>query len=252
MMNKPCLIINTVSKNCDLWDMFISQFDKHCLNDLFDKKYVFVDECPREWPPDYTVIKYNKDEVYQQQFVSCIKAVPEEMCVYISEDYILYDTVKHETIKKYMKILDTEPQLSFIRFMKGGIPSVQSPPYRKYANLYEMHHAFPYFYTNQAALWRTRDLEKIHVQGPPLHIAVEEWQNSFEYRATETCKKLDIQGVFCYHGEKKRGIYHYDSKVFPHISTALVKGKWNLSEYPVELPKLLEKYGIDTSIRGEV
>lgn len=50
--------------------------------------------------------------------------------------------------------------------------------------------------------------------------------------------------------EKKRGISHYDSPVFPYIATAINKGKWNLSEYPVELNFLFKKYSIDPTVRG--
>ena len=52
---------------------------------------------------------------------------------------------------------------------------------------------------------------------------------------------------YCYHGEPKRGIYHYDTIVFPHICTALVKGQWNIAEYTIELSPLLKEYNIDDS-----
>jgi hypothetical protein len=38
--------------------------------------------------------------------------------------------------------------------------------------------------------------------------------------------------------------------VYPYIATAIIKGKWNLSEYPIELGDLLSEYKIDKSIRG--
>ena len=34
------------------------------------------------------------------------------------------------------------------------------------------------------------------------------------------------------------------------IATAIIKGKWNLSEYPTELTPLLEKYNINPEVRG--
>jgi hypothetical protein len=51
---------------------------------------------------------------------------------------------------------------------------------------------------------------------------------------------------------KKRGSLHFDSIVYPYIATAIIKGKWNLSEYPNELGDLLNEYKIDKSIRGVV
>ena len=187
---------------------------------------------------------------YRDQFLSGIKHVKEEYCIYISEDYILYDNVQENTINEYNKVLDDNPHLSFIRFIKGGIANLSFPKYAGRKDLFELHHSIPYFYTNQAALWRTRDLEKIHQHGPNLHIANMDYENSFEWRATQTCQELDIKGLFCYHGEKKRGMYHYDSNVFPHIATALVKGKWNISEYQEELLPLVKKYRINIKDRG--
>ena len=63
---------------------------------------------------------------------------------------------------------------------------------------------------------------------------------------------MNMQGLFCYYGEDKRGLYHYDSKVFPHISTALVKGRWNMSEYPQEMTELIKEYKINIMNRGWV
>ena len=71
-----------------------------------------------------------------------------------------------------------------------------------------------------------------------------------EILANNTCRILDMQGLFCYHGEEKRGLYHHDTIVFPYIATALVKGKWNVSEYPEELSALLKEYNINPDIRG--
>lgn len=247
-MDNVALVINTVAKNSDIWPMFFAQLEKHFGRSI--KKYVFVDAGAPELPPDVEVLFYDPAVKYQEQFASCIPSVKEEYCVYISEDYILYEDVRTDLITEFKEILEANPELSFIRFMKGGIADFGFPLFKNYENLFELSNRVTYFYTNQAALWRTRDLEKIHVHGPNLHIANEDWENSFEYRATVTCQELNIRGVYSYYGEAKRGLYHYDSIVFPHISTALVKGKWNLSEYVEELHPLLIKYDIDPSLRG--
>jgi hypothetical protein len=52
--------------------------------------------------------------------------------------------------------------------------------------------------------------------------------------------------------EKKRGMYHYDSSVFPYIATAINKGKWNYSEYQTELDSLFAEYQINPFERGIV
>jgi hypothetical protein len=53
-------------------------------------------------------------------------------------------------------------------------------------------------------------------------------------------------------GEPRRGIYHYDSFVFPYVATAINKGKWNMTEYSNELNSIFETYGINPFDRGIV
>jgi hypothetical protein len=50
--------------------------------------------------------------------------------------------------------------------------------------------------------------------------------------------------------EKRRGLYHYDSFVYPYVATAINKGKWNLNEYTEELNPIFEEYGINPFERG--
>tara|TARA_R110000744_G_C19355208_1_gene560771 strand:+ start:1233 stop:1988 length:756 start_codon:yes stop_codon:yes gene_type:complete len=248
--DKIAFIVNTISKNNDIWKCFFDSIKQYTTPTLFNKKYIFLDDDLSKISNEYQICKYNPKLTYKQQFCSCIKEVEEEYCIYVSEDYVLCDNVDEQRIKEFKKILRENPSLSFIRLMRGG---VYDGPFEKHSdNLYYVPQNKEYFYTNQAALWRTEDLKKIHDLGPDLHIANKDWQNSFEYQATKICNELNIQGLFCYYGENKRGIYHYDSSIFPHISTALVKGKWNMSEYPIEMGKLVKQYNIDLMKRGWV
>ena len=74
----------------------------------------------------------------------------------------------------------------------------------------------------------------------------------FEPRAQEICKYFKIRGLYTHNGEPKRGELHWDTSVYPYIATAIVKGKWNLSQYEKELGMLLRKYIIDPSDRGTI
>ena len=242
-MKDLCLVINTYSKYSDLWPMFFDSLEEY-LPSL--KRYVFVDE--GEPDENSTTVHYDSANLFRTQFLSCIKEVSEEYCIFISEDYIMYDAPKMDLIEKYKNILDEDKKLSFIRFAKGI--EFYEPEYKSHDDLYVLNNLFPYFYSQTAAIWRTRDLERIFLNSDESHIANEDYENSFEWRATAVCGILDIQGLFCYNGEAKRGIYHYDSAVFPYVATALVKGKWNLSEYKKELEPLLKKYNIDVNNRG--
>ena len=63
---------------------------------------------------------------------------------------------------------------------------------------------------------------------------------------------LNIKALFHYNNEPKRGMHHYDSKIYPYIATAVVKGKWNLTDYPQELIKILNKNNINVDKRGKI
>lgn len=247
-MKDVALIINTISKNYDVWEAFFKQLEKHVSSDFFSKKYVFLDDDLGLIPDDFEILKYDPNVLYRSQFLSCIEQVEEKFCVYISEDYILYDNMDEKKVSSFVDVLLSNDDISFIRFMRGG---VYDQDYKKYdENLFYLHNDKDYFYTNQAALWKTETLKKIHFMGPELHIANKDWQNSFEYQASKVCRELNIQGLFSYYGESKRGLYHYDSIIFPHISTALVKGKWNMSEYSKEMTNIVKKYNINIMKRG--
>ena len=251
MKSKIALVVNTVSKNSDLWKMFFSQIEKHLPKDFFANKYVFVDEKNDDIPSDYSVIIYDKNDVYRDQFLTGIKQVNEEFSLYISEDYILYGDVLVDALLSYQKKMEEDQQICFIRLHRGGVVEYHPMPYRFSDQLFFVDRNIPFYYSQTATIWRTRDLESIHQAGPSLHIGNTDWQNSFEWNANQACLDLNKIGLFVYRLEPKRGMYHYDCSVFPHIATALVKGRWNTSEYRKELTPLISEYKIDIQKRGE-
>jgi hypothetical protein len=251
MKSKIALVVNTVSKNCDLWNMFFSQIDKHIPLNFFSNKYVFVDEPNKTIPDLYTTIIYDKKDVYRDQFLNSIKQVKEEFCLYISEDYILYNDILVDKLLSYQQFMELDNTIAFIRLHRGEVGYSDIIPYNLSNELFYVNRYLPYYYSQTATIWRTKDLEKIHETGPKLHIGNSDWQNSFEWNANTACLNLNKTGLFVYRFESKRGMYHYDSSVFPYIATALVKGRWNISEYKNELIPLINEYGIDITQRGE-
>ena len=238
------IVVNTTSKNSDVWKMFYSQIKKHFPQHV--EIYTFSDVPSTEFVGQ--TFLYDKNLKFRSQFLSCIKKVSERYCIFISEDYILYEDVDVESLEYLRNVLTKNSDLSFIRLFKGISP--QENLYQNSSDLFELSNTDPYFYSQSATLWRTRDLEKIFEKGPDMHIAGEGPNDHFELGAQETCKELNLKGLYYYNNEPKRGIYHYDCSIFPHIATALVKGKWNLSEYYKELMPILIEYQINSSDRG--
>ena len=239
-----CLVVNTVSHCKDLWEMFFGQIDIHYPN---NKIYVFTDD-EVGLPVNVTPIRYDPKDNFRTQYLSCIRRVKEDFVIYLNEDYILYDDVNVELMNEYVELMRSDLEISFIKTNKS-VNSTQRK-YRGRENLMYLSPNREYFFSQNAALWRRKDLERVHEAGPDLHIGDLRTTLQFEVEANQVCRDLKLQGLYMYHGEPKRGKYHYDSNVFPYIATAIIKGKWNLREYFKELSPLLTKYGINPDVRG--
>ena len=86
-------------------------------------------------------------------------------------------------------------------------------------------------------LYENCDVEKIH---------------EFEPKAHLMSILLNHKNLYYYDNEPQRGLCHWDSKVYQYVATAIVKGKWNYSEYESELSIMHKEYKIDKNIRGSV
>ena len=105
-MSKIALIVNTISKNKDIWDMFFDQIDRHVPESFFSNRYIFVDKSDDMLPSSYKVIYYDTAKKYRDQFLSGVQHVKEEFCIYISEDYILYENIRSDLIQNYRTVLE--------------------------------------------------------------------------------------------------------------------------------------------------
>ena len=74
-MSKIALVVNTISSNKDIWDMFFDQIDRHISDSFFSSKYIFVDDSGDPLPDGYKVINYDTTKKYRDQFLSGIKHV---------------------------------------------------------------------------------------------------------------------------------------------------------------------------------
>jgi hypothetical protein len=73
----------------------------------------------------------------------------------------------------------------------------------------------------------------------------------FEKNSSLLVNMLGLKSCYYYDGsENKRGLYHWDSSLYPYIATAVVKGKWDFESYGEELRYLLKEYSIDENLRG--
>ena len=233
------LTVNTHSSNVVCLDIFFKYMEKYIGSSYFENVYLFIDPCDYVAPEYVTTITYNPDDCFTYQMGDCLSKVKEEILLYCNEDYIFYDHARLDIADDLLFKL-TNSNFSFIKFVYGDIE-----PYQMHSpNLLIIDKACANNFSQTLSFWKTKDLVNIHRHSPPAGIGLKgNLIGHLEDAAKDVCRHLDIQGLCYYNGEPKRGLFHFDTEVFPHIASALVKGSWNTNEYP-ELKKILEKEGI--------
>lgn len=225
-------VVYTHSNCSDLWDMFIKQNQKHIGLPIF----FITNQIIPNFPEDSQYV-YDDNDNYSDVWVNVLNKINSEFFIYLQEDFILYDDVNINKINEYTNFLKNS-DYSFVRLIKSGEVNEKVTD-----TLYEISHNNPYIFAMQASVWKTKDyiniLQNVHEK---------KWLETDRYK--NYMSEKNIKGLCHYDNELKRGGNHWDSNVYPYIATALVKGKWIMSEYEKELGKLLNDYNIVKEKRG--
>ena len=179
---------------------------------------------------------------YPLRLLNILSNINSEIIVLDHEDMILYDKANLDEINKALNLIENK-NLDSIRFIKNI-----NAKYNKIENseVEIIDKKSEWMFSIQPSIWRRDSL--ISVLKKNLNVNI--WQ--LEYKSQKVVRKLGLNiGVLAGSGEK-RGKFHCDSEHYPFIATALFKGKWTISEYPIELKRLFTKYKIDPLIRGGI
>ena len=243
------LIINTHSSNQDCLDLFFIQLKKYKADKLFKRIYIFS-ESDMVVPDSVINLKYNINEVFVKQMRGCLSEVKEEFVFYCNEDYLLYDKINKAEFLRCFELLRFDDWISYLRFVYSD--TLKTLDYNC-DNLELVPYFSPNCFSQVASIWKKDVFLDIHNEDVPFSIGEKGMKmGHFEEYANQIVFQKRIAGVVHHKKtDKKRGLYHYDSAIFPHIASAIVKGKWNTGEYP-ELKKILKENKIDVKVRGEV
>jgi hypothetical protein len=213
------------NSNCqDLWEIFIKENQKHCKFPL----YMISDKLIEGLDIEKQLI-YLNNEPYYQVWINAVQKFGGDYFIYLQEDFILYDNVNEEKIEEYVNFLKINQQYSFVRLLKTE---------------YEIESTNLDIFSMQPTIWRSVDYIRLMN-----YVKSNGWlETDGDYRNKMIA--LNMKGAYHYDNEPKRGAYHYDNNVYPYIATALVKGKWIMSEYGAELGEILKKYNVDINKRG--
>ena len=228
MMKIP-LIVYTHTDMKDVWPMFFGQLKKY-MGDT--KIYVAVNK-EDEFLSEYNQIIYDDSKLYTQRWVEILELIEEETFMFMHEDMILFDKVDFQSLEKYIGYVKQNLAESVKLILAGDRFDEWSVDKTLVTNQYAK-------FSIQPTITQKKVFQQLVENLPPMNI----WE--FEEAIVSSGRDFMVKVG----NEKKRGLYHYDSTIFPYIATAINKGKWNTTEYQKELDSMFREYSVNPFERG--
>jgi len=253
MKNKDeeiALIVNSHQSSEDIWPAFIGEYHFFGWERVFSHVYILTSAPPKVLPPlsgsDIQIIEYDPNLPYNLQYLSCIKRIRQNVVAIANEDCIPCGPPNEQECLRCIAILmDEKNRLSFIKLVRGEETIYKTP----YESLYEIDPASHMYFTQQVSFWKKKDLLDVYAMSPTSYIGRKGGLQQEEV-GSEICRAQRLKGYLYYNGESKRGLYHYDTTILPHICTAIIGGRWNTHEYNQEVRAIAERYRINLQLRG--
>ena len=242
MKTNNVAIVTYTNSNCqDVWPVYFGQLSKYA-NSF--PSYVFSNIDPNKYE-GHNFILYDNQKPYYEQYTKCLESVKEDYIIYCQEDFIMYDKVNIEYINRYIEFLNNS-DYSFVRLIGSGFTKTDHGLKHIVDDIYDANTLDPnsFSFQMQATIWKKSDMIKLYLDAKsPLWLEpAADWRGSII--------KLGIKGAYCYNGEDQKGKYHWDTSVYPHIVSAVQKGKWNTLQYDGMILDILKEYGINPNVRG--
>ena len=237
IMNLP-IVVYSHSDYSDLWIPFfegVKRYYHGC------KIYFLIDKPNETFKEKYNLIEviYDDSEKYSNRLISCLENIEDDFFIYLHEDMLIYDHVDVPQLNKIFNFIKTNNNYKFVRLLKSGVNS-NLPVSDNLYRLGEM----DFLFSITPTIWDKEYLEGVLNDHKDLSI----WD--LEIYADRTLREKQEHGLYWYNNEDSRG-GHFDSSIFPHMATAIFKGKWNM-EYRSELSRIFDEFSIDKNIRGTI
>lgn len=233
MVNELTIVTHTHTDCKILWEPYFDSYDNFFKH---DKHIVLVNEFSHEIP--YEQLIYSDTTKYSNRIIESLKSIKTKYVMIDFEDMFLYDKVKVDELNRIITIMTKHNEFLFTRLIKSGIKSHK--PFDE--KLFLMGES-DFLFSLTPTIWRTKDLLDLLSELTELSI----WD--LEINGCALLKNKGVKSLYYFDDDNPRG-GHHDSTIYPHICSAILKGKWNLSEYPDILTPIIEKYKINVNERG--
>jgi sugar-specific transcriptional regulator TrmB len=226
---KSVVVVYTHTDVSDLWPMFFGEFKKY-MSDT--KIYVAVNK-KDDRLSEYTQLYYDDTKPYTERLKDILNQLKDEIIIFLHEDMILIGNPMIDNLNKYIGyIADDKVKSIKLISVNGNFTNLDIDT--TVVNNKDTK------FSIQPTIIKTKTFLDLLSKVEPLNI----WEFEDKVPVEEGHYMVSLGN------EKRRGIYHNDSLVFPYIATAINKGKWNYSEYEKELNELFNIYNINPFERG--
>jgi hypothetical protein len=223
------IVVYTHTDMKDVWIPFFGQLKKYMPD---NEVYVCVNR-DDEMLADYNRVIYDETKSYTEKLAESLEQINEEIFLFTHEDMILFDKPNYEYLKKYYSYVK-DRKVDSIKLIYAGDGGIKAECDETLVlNDFSKFSIQPTIIRKDILLQIASNVGKLNIW---------EFENAIVGSGMDFMARRG--------DEKKRGLYHYDSFVYPYVSTAINKGKWNLNEYTEELNPIFEEYNINPFERG--
>lgn len=224
----------------DLWKPFLGEFRKY-----YSAKANIIGLCNQKIIGLDKTLIYNDEDLYHTRLLSGLTKLTNVDTIFLwHEDMILYDTVDLHRINSCRQMV-FDGVCDCVRMIYAKHP-FRNQIRRVNDDLVEIIQGWRF--AVQPSIWRLDYLiellrsvpRQLQYNGGPSGL-----ENYFDFAGVPGT----IYANFPVNAHMRGGL-HYELSICPYIATAIVKGKWNMSEYTNELDNIFRNYDIDPFVRG--
>lgn len=237
------ILIYSHSSYSDCWEMTIEQFNKYLVYSNY--KIYLAAEASSSSNKALENLNTKVVPIFYDEFLSYTKRLGKvmhelvnlhEVVYFVHEDMPLYASVDSIYLNSLIKYLITSDEF-YIKLIDTNYVK-QKEKHKKFPDL--VANSGLYSLSIQPSLIKPKDFVNL-VKG--LDLTIYEFEK-YMFDNTDSFSAVK--------GSRRIGKFLYINDYFPHIATALFKGKWTTTEWGVRLTELFEVYKIDADLRGKI